>query len=44
MQVEAKDEIIQEHLITIEELRCEILVFERKSEEEAKNNGLFGKL
>ena len=31
-------------MITIEELRFEILSHERKAEEEAKNNGLFGKL
>ena len=31
-------------MITIEELRQEILVHERKAEEEAKNNSLVGRL
>ena len=31
-------------MITIEELRGEILIFEKKAQEEAKENGLFGKL
>ena len=43
-EAESNDTMIQELMITIEELRSEILVFERKADEEAKNNGLFGKL
>lgn len=31
-------------MITIEELRSEILVFEKKAEEEAKSNSFLGKL
>lgn len=31
-------------MITIEELRGEILVLEKKAQEEAQNNSLFGKL
>ena len=42
--LEAKDALVQQYAITIEELRSEILTHERKAEEEAKNNGLFGKL
>ena len=42
--VEAKEALIQQYAITIEELRSEILIHERKAEEEAKNNGLFGRL
>lgn len=43
-EAESNDTMIQELMITIEELRSEIQTFERKADEEAKNNGLFGKL
>ena len=35
LEIEAKDAQIQEYLLTIDELRSEILVFEKKTEEEA---------
>ena len=44
VSIEEKDALIQQYGIIIEELRSEILVQERKAEEEAKNNGLFGRL